>query len=198
MIQDREFENWREQWDSLAETLPETRLIREKIKRQDRRFILDNAVEAAGFLFGLYLAFYIKQHEYLLGTGFAAGVVIVLCVAVAFRLWFQRGTWRAEAQSTRAFLELWRKRVIAKIRVLRFSVYLSVVWIVACIALGLANWKTLGPNLKSHPAVWIVTLIANLFGLPALFAWITWLKRRKIAELNEVTKILADLRDQPL
>jgi len=198
MIQDREFENWREQWGSLAEPLPETRLIREKIKRQDRRFILDNALEVAGLLFGLYMAFYIKQHEYLLGTGFAAGVVVILFVSVAFRLWSQRGSWRAEAQSTRSFLELWRKRVIAKIRILRFGVYLSVVWIFVCIALGIANWGTLGPNLKSHPASWMVTLIASLFGLPAIFAWAMWLKRRKVAELNEVTKILADLRDQQL
>ncbi|HKF51949.1 MAG TPA: hypothetical protein VKB26_06530 [Candidatus Acidoferrales bacterium] len=197
MTQDREIENWREQWGSLAEPLPETRLIREKIKRQERRFILDNVRETVAVLVGLYLAFYVKQHEYLLGTGFGIAVCVVIFVSAGYQIWFQRGVWRAEAQSTRAFLELWQRRVVAKIRILRFGVYLSVVWIFVCIALGIANWGTLGPNLKSHPASWIVTLIASLFGLPAIFAWATWLKRRKVAELNEVTKILADLRDLP-
>lgn len=194
MIQDREFENLRQQWGNLAEPLPETRRIREKIKRQERRFILDNVLEAVLFLFGLYLAFYVKQHEYLLGTGYAAGAVIFLLISAGYRLWAQRGTWRAEAQSTSAFLQLWQRRVSAKIRILRAGIYLAAAWILACIILGIANWGTLGPNLKAHPAGWILTLVANLFGLPALFAWAMWLRRRKIAELSEVTKILADLR----
>src|SRR5690348_9388307 len=113
MIQDQEFENWREQWANSAAPLSETRHIREKIRRQERRFILDNLLQAVSFLFGLYLAFYIWQHEYLLGTGFAAGVVVFLCIGAGWRLWVQRGTWRAEAQSTRSFLELWRRRVNA-------------------------------------------------------------------------------------
>jgi len=195
MIQDQEFENWREQWNKSAEPLPETRRIREKIKRQEHRFILDNVRDAVAVLVGLYLAFYVKQHEYVLGTGFGIAVCIVVFVSAGYQIWFQRGTWRAETQSTRAFLELWRKRVIAKIRILRFSAHLSVTWIFVCIALGLANWGTLGPNLKSHPASWIVTLIANLFGLPALFAWATWLKRRKLAELNEITGLLDEMRE---
>lgn len=194
MIQDQEFENLRQQWGHLAEPLPDTRRIREKIKRQERRFILDNVIEAVSFLFGLYLAFYIKQHEYLLGTGFAAGAVVLLFISAGYQLWAQRGTWRAPAQSTSAFLELWQRRVIAKIRILRAGVYLGATWIFACIVLGIANWATLGPNLKAHPAAWILTLVANLVGLPALFAWAMWLRRRKLAELSEVTKILAELR----
>jgi len=193
MISDQEFENWRERWTNSAEPLPETRLIRETIKRQERRFILDNLLQALSFLFGLYLAFYIWQHEYLLGTGFAAGVVVFLFMGVGWRLWVQRDTWRAETQSTRSFLELWRRRVNAKIRILRFSVYLGIAWIFACVVLGMANWGTLGPQLRSHPSAWIVTLVVNLFALPVLFAWVIWLKRRKLAELNEATKILADL-----
>jgi len=193
MIQDQEFENLREQWGHLAEPLPEARSIRERIKRQERRFILGNVLAAASFLFGLYLAFYIKQHESVLGTGFAAGAVVFLCISAAYRLWAQRGTWRAEAQSTNAFLELWQRRVIARIRALRAVIYLGAAWILACIILGIANWATLGPNLKSHPAAWIVTLVVNLFALPALLFWATWLRRRKVAELNEVTKLLAEV-----
>ncbi len=194
MIQDQELENLREQWGHLAEPLPEIRRIRERIKRQERRFILGNVLAAASFLFGLYLAFYIKQHESVLGTGFAAGAVVFLCISAAYRLWAQRGTWRAEAQSTNAFLELWQRRVIARIRALRAVIYLGAAWILACIVLGIANWGTLGPNLKSHPAAWIFTLVVNLFALAALFALVAWLRRRKIAELSEVTKLIADLR----
>jgi len=195
MIQDQEFENWREQWSNSAEPLPETWLILKKITRQERRFILDNLLQALSFLFGLYLAFYIWQHEYLLGGGFAAGVVVFLFMGAGWRLWVQRGTWRAEAQSTCSFLELWRRRVVAKIRILRFSVYLGVAWILACVVLGIANWGTLGPQLKSHPSAWILTLVINVFALPLLFAWMTWLKRRKLAELSEVTSLLGQMSE---
>jgi hypothetical protein len=195
VIQDQEFENWREQWTNSAEPLPETQRIRKKIKRQERRFILDNLFQAFSFLFGLYLAFYIWQREYLLGSGFAAGVVVFLFIGAGWRLWVQRGTWRADTQSTRSFLELWRRRVVAKIRILRFSVYLAVAWIFACVVLGIANWGTLGLQLKSHPSAWILTLVVNLFALPLLFAWVIWLKRRKLQELTELSNLLSDVRD---
>ena len=42
MIEDRELDIWREQWSSVAEPPAEfQRKVQQRIKRQDRRFVLD-------------------------------------------------------------------------------------------------------------------------------------------------------------
>ena len=138
-------------------------------------------------IFGVFM----RHHSSWMGTGWGTSVCVLAFVVAAFRIWFLRGTWRPETQSTRAFVELWHKRVTARIRLLRISVYLSLGWIIFCAVLTAANWATIGQDFNAHPKAWVALLVAcALMQYPVLWYAVAWFRRRKLAELNEVKKIL--------
>lgn len=197
MIEDRELNSWREQWSSVAEPLPELRQIQRKIKRQQVRFVLDNLLAGIAFIGGLAFAAYARQERSTLGTGWASTICVFVFLSVGYRLWSQRGTWRAETQSTRAFLGLWRRRVMVRIRLLRMACYLACGWIVASALLTAANWTTIRPQFKAHPAEWLVQLALSAFLLPFIFLFVVRFHRSKVAELNEVNTILDKIKDKP-
>lgn len=58
MREDRELDNWRQQWSSLAQPLPD---IRQKIKRQNVRFVLSNLLAAVAFVAAMICAILIEQ-----------------------------------------------------------------------------------------------------------------------------------------
>jgi hypothetical protein len=193
MIEDRELDTWREQWGSVAEPLPE---MQRKIKRQNLRFVFSNLLAAIGFVGGLIFAVLVWHEQSRLGTGWAVGVCILMFVCAGYRVWAQRGTWRPETQSTRAFVELWHRRVVARIRLLRMASYIVPAWIVFCALLTVVNWTTIGPDFKAHPAEWLAPLVASFLVLPVIFFWSAWYRRRKLAELDQVEKILSEMKDQ--
>ncbi len=191
MIEDRELESWREQWAAVAGPSPDLqRKVRQKIERQNRRFVVGNLATAIAFTGILIFAAFLPGQAGRLGTGWATGIVCLVIVSVAVRVWNLRGAWRAEAQSTRGFLELWRKRVEARLRLLRVSIYVSVGWLVFCAILAVVNWPLIGPDVKVRPKEWIEVLVACTLMQPVIWYWAGWLKRRKMAELNEVKRIL--------
>jgi uncharacterized membrane protein YbhN (UPF0104 family) len=64
-------------------------------------------------------------------------------------------------------------------------------WIIFCVALTAANWAIIGQDVKAHPKAWVALLVACvLMQYPVIWYWVDWLRRRKLAELNEVTKIM--------
>lgn len=193
MTEDQELDAWREQWGRVAGPLPEIRQIQRKIKRQQLTFVLDNLLAAIGFAAGVIVMLFVRQDRGLLGPGWVDIVCVLLFVAAGYSLWAKRGTWRAESQSTRASVELWQRRVSAKIRALRVAGYAAPGVIVFGVLLFVANWATIGPELKAHPAKWAL-LMVNVLILPAIFFWLAWYRRRKLAELNEVNKILDEMR----
>jgi hypothetical protein len=193
MTEDQELDTWREQWGRVGEPLPELRQIRRKIKRQQLSFVLDNLLAAIGFVASLIFMLFVRQDRSLLGTGWVDGICVLLFVAAGYGLWAKRGTWRAETQSTRASVELWQRRVSEKIRALRVAIYAAPGLIVFGALLIVANWATIGPALKAHPAK-LALLMVNVLMLPAIFFWLAWYRRRKLAELNEVNKILDEMR----
>lgn len=193
MTEDQELDTWREQWGRVGEPLPELRQIQRKIKRQQLSFVLENLLAAIGFVASLIFMVFVRQDRGLLGTGWVDGVCVLLFVAAGYGLWAKRGTWRAETQSTRASVELWQRRVSEKIRALRVAIYAAPGLIVFGALLIVANWATIEPELKTHPAK-LVLLMVNVLMLPAIFFWLAWYRRRKLAELNEVNKILDELR----
>jgi Na+/melibiose symporter-like transporter len=192
---DRELDTWREQWSSAAAPPPEfLRQVQERIKRQDRRFVLGNLLTTITFLGLLIFAEYMRHQSTWMGTGWATGICVLAFVAAAYRIWALRGTWRPETQSTRAFVELWHKRVAARIRLLRISMYLSLGWIIFSAALTAANWSTIGQDVKAHPKEWVALLVVCvLMQYPVIWYGAVWLRRRKLAELNEVTKIMNEM-----
>jgi hypothetical protein len=194
MIEDQELDTWRQQWGGVAEPLPELRQIQRKIKRQQLIFVLENLLAAIGFAASVIFMMFVRQERTLLATGWVDAICVLLFVAAGYGLWSKRGTWRAETQSTRASVELWQRRVSAKIRVLRLVSYATPGLIVFSALFFVANWTTIGPELNAHPAKRAL-LMVNILMLPAMFFWLAWYRRRKLAELNEIHKILDDVRD---
>jgi hypothetical protein len=195
MTNDRELDTWREQWSSVAEPPAEFQhKIQERIKRQDRRFVLGNLLAIIALLGLLIFAVFMRHQSSWMGTGWATGICVSVFVSAGYRVWVLRGTWRPQTQSTRAFVDLWHKRVAARIRLLRISIYVSLGWIIFCAALTAANWTTIGQDVKAHPKVWVVVLVACvLMQYPVIWYWADWLRRRKLAELNEVKKIMDEM-----
>ncbi len=194
MIEDRELHNWREQWKNVAEPpadFPHT--VHQRIKSEDRRFMLGNLATLIAFLGLLIFALYIRHQSNWMGRGWATGICLLVFVSVGYRLWMLRGTWRPETQSTRAFVELWHKRVVARIRLLRISIYVSVGWIISCAVLTAVNWATIGRDVRAHPGDWVGLLIACVLMQPVIWYWAAWLRRRKLRELNEVKEILDEM-----
>jgi Na+/melibiose symporter-like transporter len=197
MTNDRELDTWRDQWSSVAEPPAEfQRKVQERIKLQERRFLLGNLLTVIAFLGLLIFAVYMRHQSSWMGTGWATGICVLVFVAAGCRIWVLRRTWRPEAQSTRAFVELWHKRVTARIRLLRISIYLSLGWIIFCAVLTAVNWATIGQDVKAHPKAWVALLVVCvLMQYPVIWYGVVWIRRRKLAELNEVTKILDEMRD---
>jgi hypothetical protein len=195
MIEDRELDAWREQWVSIAEPPQDfQRKVQQRIKRQDRRFVLGNVLSVIAFLGILIFALVMRHQSSWMGTGWATSICVLVFVSAGVRIWVLRQTWRPETQSTRAFVELWHKRVAARIRLLRISTYLSIGWLIFCAALTAVNWSTIGQDVKVHPKAWVALLVACvLMQVVMLWYGAAWLRRRKLAELNEVTKILDEM-----
>lgn len=193
MIEDRELDSWRAQWSGVAAepSLELQRRIRRRAKEQDRRFVLGNLLTVILFAGILIFAVFVRQQASSLGTGWATGICVLVLVSAGYRLWFLRGTWRAETQSTRGFVELWQRRVLARLGLLRISIFVSIGWMISCAALVAANWKTIEPNIKE----WEEVLVASVLMQPVIGFWAAWLRRRKLVELDEVKKILEEIND---
>jgi uncharacterized protein YacL len=104
-----------------------------------------------------------------------------------------RGTWRADTQSIRAFVELWHRRVLSQIRRLQISIYLAIGWLVFCAALAAANWATIRLELMAHPTVYLAMMLVIVLMLRVIWFGVMWLRRRKVAELSEVTRLLEEM-----
>jgi len=199
MIEDRELDAWREQWSSVAEPSADfqrdfQRKVQQRIKREERRFVLGNILTVIAFIAILIFAWYMRHQSTWMGTGWSTSVCVLVFVSAGVRMWVLRRTWRPETQSTRAFVELWYKRVEARIRLLRISTYLSIGWLIFCAALTAANWATIGQDVKANPKAWVVVLVAcALMQYPVIWYGAVWLRRRKLAELNEVKKIMDEM-----
>lgn len=195
MTGDREVDLWREQWSGVAPPSPEfQRRVLKRIKAQDRRFWLGNLLALAALAGMAILAVYQFSHQASrLEKGQATGVCVLLLVAVASRLWISRGTWRAETQSTRAFVELWRRRVLARIRGLQISIYIAIGWLGFGAVLVASNWATVRLEVTPHPIACLVLMVVIVLMLRVIWFGAMWFRRRKVTELNEVTRLLEEI-----
>lgn len=194
MIEEREFDNWREEWSRVARPSPDfQRQVRQRIKLQDRQFLAGNLLTAVVFAGMLIFAVFLKHQASWLGKGWTTGVCVLVLVSAGYRIWILRGAWRAETQSIHAFLELWQRRVLARLRLLRIAAYVSAGWIAFCAALTVANWAIIGLNVKAHPKDWLEVMVASVLMQPVIWFWAAWLRRRKLAELNQVKKLLKEM-----
>jgi hypothetical protein len=201
MIEDRELETWRQQWNSGAAPLPESQTqlqtkIHKRIKRQNLRFVIGNLVAAiAGVGALIFAAWAVRQEPSRLRIGWAIGLSVMVCVCAGYRVWLQRGTWRPQTQSTGAFVELWHRRVVARLRMISAGFYMITAWLVFCGILAAANWSLIGPDVYAHPRDWLVVLGAVVLIVLAAFLKLAWYRRRKRAELEEVSRFLQELEE---
>ena len=195
MTEDRELNLWRDQWSGVARLSPELkRQVQKRIKAQDRRFWLGNLLAVAAFVGMLILAVHQLSHPASrLEKGQATGVCVLLFVAVTCRLWIMRGTWRAETQSIRAFMELWRRRVLTQIRGLQIGIYLAIGWLGFGAVLVVSNWATIRLEVTPYPIACLVLMVVIVLMLPLIGYGTMWLRRRRVAELNEVTRLLEEI-----
>lgn len=196
MIEDQQLESWREQWNGIAKPSSEFRgKILRRMKIQDRRFIVGNVLSGIALVGMLVFAVFLRGQSSWLGTGWATGISVLAIVSAAYRLLILRGTWCADGQTTRAFVELWRKRVLARLRLLRISVYVAVGWIVFCGILTAVNWGTIGVDMKARPKEWVQVLVLSIAMQPVIWFWAAWLRRRKMVELEEVERTLSEMNE---
>jgi len=45
----------------------------------------------------------------------------------------------------------------------------------------------------AHPSDWLELMVVSVLMQPVLWSWAAWLRRRKVAKLNEVTRLLEDI-----
>jgi hypothetical protein len=64
---------------------------------------------------------------------------------------------------------------------------------VFCAALAAANWATIRLELMGHPAVYLAMMLVIVLVLRVIWFGAMWLRRRKVAELNEVTRLLEEM-----
>ena len=56
------------------------------------------------------------------------------------------------------------------------------------------NWPIIGQDFRTHPKEWVALLVVCVLMQPVLLWYgAAWLRRRKLAELSEVEKILAEM-----
>lgn len=193
MIEDRELESWRAEWRQATLPLPE---IHKKIKRQNRRFYLSLVAAALAFVGALIFSIVaVRQEPSPERIAWAVGIWILALGSGAYRLWNQRGTWRPATQSTRAFLDLSRKRALAKIRSVRVAFYVIPAWLVFCAGIVAWRWNVFGPDMKAHPTDYLLAFGAVVVILLLAFLYLAWVRRRQIAELKEAEQLLQEMTE---
>jgi hypothetical protein len=173
VIVDTELETWRREWQSQTEPLPK---LKKKIKRQNQRTIAAIALMCACLVVSTIEALRTRS-SFMVGV--AVGVWFAALVLGGYSWWVQRGTWKPEAQTTRAYLELSYKRAVAKARMIRFSIYVVLAVTILLSPILLWNWRTLhgiGPLV-------LAALLAELF-------YFKYLGRRKKREIEETRRLM--------
>jgi hypothetical protein len=195
-MEDHELNIWREQWSSVAQPSSDFgRQVQQRINVQERHFLLGNVLTAVALAAMLIYAVFLSQQASRLQKEEATGVFVLVLVSFTCRLWFMRGTWRAETRSIRGFIELWHRRALAQIRRLQIAIYVAIGWLLFCAVLAVANWATIRLELTAHPIACLALTVFIAIMLQVIWFGAMWLRRRKLVELNEVKKLLEEIND---
>jgi hypothetical protein len=182
VTKDREIEDWMSDWQAATPPVPD---VRGWIEKHHRRFVRENvgafALFAAGLLAPLVIALRTSRAEIQLAW---FGILLLYAGGLLFRIWNQRGTWRPVAQTTRAFLELSRRRALASRRALRVARWMA--GLTSLVVAGMAAW--IGPTMPAF-AAGLVTGFA--VALVPLSFFIARRRRRCERDLEEVRRLLS-------
>lgn len=142
---DDELDSWRTEWASQT---PPHQDLQVWLSGARRRATRETAWSVLGVIamFIIYgvMAFQSTRIEWV-ALGLAGCVFAALGVLVMARV--RRGTWKPVNQSTRAFLELYERRARAQLRLIRFSAWLGLGWLVLVgVPFIYSLWKDLAPK----------------------------------------------------
>ena len=189
MIADRELETWQSQWQRQPVSgIPAD--LRRRVERESRRMRRSLFVPVLTTLIvGGFFTIPAIGSSNADAVGLAGSVWIIFGLTWAFVLWNSAGTWRPEAETTAAFLDISVRRCQRALRATAFGGLLYVCELAFCL-----NWilrhqsgshhETFVSLIMNRPVgfvVWVVT--------PAFFSFVVWYSRRKQRELHALAAL---------
>lgn len=121
-----------------------------------------------------------RNPEVLTGAWALVGIWAVWLVATAFAWWNRRGQWVVDVANLEEFAELSLERAVRKIRVVWFSLALTVV--------QLALLYAIGDRGSPLPEFWIAATATCI----AVGGWASWYYRGAVAERTHFGRILRE------
>lgn len=138
---------------------------------------------------GLLFSLAVFSRWYLTGGAIPSKVALLVIlwtvtIAIAgFAIWNRHGSWRADSETTEAYLDLTERRARAKVRVARFIRAVTGVQAALAVALVWANVAASGAPSASR--VLLAGFLAA-FAAASYCAWSVWYERRAREEIAEV------------
>jgi hypothetical protein len=178
---DTELETWKREWRDQSEPVPDLTRLKRKIRRQNVRVFASAATIVACIVVSTVAAFWTRS-SYIYGL--ATGLWMTALIVGGYDWWVRRGTWKPEAQTTLAYLNLSYKRAVAKARTIRFSFYFLLTFMVFFAAFSL--WDRKSFHLRA--GIVLVALVIELF-------FLSHFGRRKRLEMRETKKLLDQTKE---
>lgn len=178
MNRDREWERWRQAWTSGAGDAPPEapEALRARVERQTRRMLLCQAGEIAfGVLFVALWAVYLWRHPEPRTWVVMIAVMSFMAVAVWHSISSRQGQWRPAGDSTRAFLDLSRRRCGGKLKSLAFAWRLYLAEVIFLVAYGI--WRF--PAVEQDERAWRYGTASAVLLLLGGVMWIFVRNRRR-------------------
>ena len=118
---DDELREWMSDWQADSEPAPDVRdAIRRRVRRQGFGMILLAAGEVAfACAMLVFLIGFAVRHPQPVDVATMAGFSLLVVWATGYGLWYRRGLWRPEAETTAAFLALSIRRCQRRLLALR-------------------------------------------------------------------------------
>jgi len=189
ITEDRELERWKEEWRAETGPLP---TLTQKVRRQTLWMSVGWVVAVPAFVLGLaYFAKLVVRVSSPDNIALTAFVWVGMPLAIAFSVWNQIGTWRPDAQTTRAYAELSYKRARSELSGLRFAFYVLYVevFLLACVIwIFRVKWI-----LHASPTDRFARLVVLPVVVLGMWIFMIWLRRRRTIRLAEAKSFLEQL-----
>lgn len=177
MLIDAELEAWRLEWRAEAEPLPD---VKKKVWEQNVRTIAGAILTCVCLAISTIWAL---RHPSRFMSGLATGLWFTSICLGGYAWWVRRGTWKPFGQTALAYAELSYKTAVAKAKILRISLYLSIGTIAVLAAAFARDWK-------NTPDGYVVVMA----GLALEAVVLRHYERRKGQEIAQTRKMLDYLK----
>jgi hypothetical protein len=182
---DDELREWMADWQADAEPAADVReAIRRRVKRQNRGMVLLAAGElvfACGML--VFLIGFAVRHPRPVDVATMAGFSLLVIWAISYSLWYRRGIWRPDAETTASFLALAIRRCHRRLLALRAGWWLLTMEVALFIPWIAYHLQPAAP-MESVTSYGFLALMAG--GAAAVLVVLDRRARRELAELEGV------------